>query len=287
MTSTLTLFYTYGLPASGKTTHARDLVKKVPRTVRANLDDIRLMLHEGRWSKSNEKAAVLVQNAMILAALKDGRSVICDDTNLSPRAKDRLANLAQEFGAHLQRINFSDVPLGECIKRDAARGQAGNRSVGEDVIRGMYDRYLKPPKRRSNGNPDACLVDLDGSLCWHNSGRGPFEWTRVGEDDINPMLALVIESLRTKGFKIVIMSGRDAVCRPETEDWLLHNNIQYDNIFMRPEGDTRPDDIVKKELLEQTEHFYNPVLVFDDRQKVVDMWRDQGIECWQLDQGRF
>ena len=76
-----TLHYTVGLPASGKTTWARELCRIKPRTVRANRDDLRQLLHEGRFSGGNEKVVTKVQEAVIRAGLADGRDVVVDDTN--------------------------------------------------------------------------------------------------------------------------------------------------------------------------------------------------------------
>jgi hypothetical protein len=32
---------------------------------------------------------------------------------------------------------------------------------------------------------------------------------------------------------------------------------------------------------------YNPTLVFDDRSRVVEMWRKNGIKCFQVAEGNF
>jgi hypothetical protein len=57
---------------------------------------------------------------------------------------------------------------------------------------------------------------------------------------------------------------------------------------MRKLGDRRDDDIVKFELLEQIyEMGYEPVLVFDDRDRVVKMWRAAGLRCFQVAPGDF
>ena len=281
-----TLTYTYGLPASGKTTFAREAVAKDHSIVRANLDDIRLLLHgpQTKFNKNREKAAVLVQNAMITAALNNGRDVICDDTNLNPTAWQRLHALAGSLH-EVVRKDFSDVPLGECIRRDAARGQAGNRSVGEDVIRGMYDRWLKPPTLPGNEKPHVVVFDIDGTLAHMNGNRSPYEWDKVGEDLPSKM---VVNFAKHCGYPVVVMSGRDGICRPQTEAWLAAHGIDYVQFYMRPVGDMRPDWIIKNELLDQLLENWYPVLAVDDRQQVVDnVWRARGIECWQVAPGRF
>lgn len=286
MTSTPVLRYTYGLPASGKTTYARELVKANSSIVRANLDDIRLLLHgpQTKFSKAREKAAVLMQDAMITAALIEGHDVICDDTNLNPRAQSRLAGIAESVGAELVRQDFSDVPLGECIKRDALRGQAGNRSVGEDVIRGMWDRWLKPAPLAPNGNPECVVFDVDGTLALMGD-RSPYDWARVAVDTINPMVA---EFARSTSRSVVVLSGRDGSCRTQTFNWLILNGISFVELLMRKADDMRPDWVIKNELVDDLLTRWYPVLAVDDRQQVVDnVWRARGIECWQVAPGRF
>ena len=59
-------------------------------------------------------------------------------------------------------------------------------------------------------------------------------------------------------------------------------------LFLRADDDFRPDDIVKKELLEDIkQEGLNPTLAFDDRDQVVKMWRGLGIECFQVREGDF
>jgi hypothetical protein len=127
------------------------------------------------------------------------------------------------------------------------------------------------------------MVDMDGTLA-HMTGRSPFEWHRVGEDKLDQIIANI-----TRHYKyVVIMSGRDEVCRPETEKWLRKHDIRYDSLVMRVANDNRPDEIVKLELYKQhVEPNYSIEFVLDDRNKVVKMWRDNGLKCLQVADGDF
>jgi predicted kinase len=132
-----TLTVTRGLPGSGKTTWAR----QQPGAVRVNRDDLRRMLH-GRYVGASwaERQVTQVQRAAVEALLCAGSNVICDDTNLRGRAVRDLAELAMRCGADVVIRDFTDVPVEECIARDAVRSE-GER-VGEQVIRNMHERYL-------------------------------------------------------------------------------------------------------------------------------------------------
>ena len=125
--------------------------------------------------------------------------------------------------------------------------------------------------------------------------RSPFEWKRVGEDRVDETIAEIVMKLSEVrqprgGFKydVIVMSGRDESCRKDTEDWLIKHNIPYDHLFMRPEGDMRKDNIVKHELFnEHVRDNFDVRFVLDDRQQVVDMWREMGITCLQVAPGDF
>lgn len=131
--------------------------------------------------------------------------------------------------------------------------------------------------------PTAIMVDIDGTLA-HMVNRGPFDWKRVGEDELDEIVASI-----TRHYKhVVIMSGRDSICRSETEKWLAKHDIRYNKLVMRPANDNRPDEIVKWELYEQhVELEYTIEFVLDDRNKVVKMWRENGLKCLQVAEGDF
>lgn len=88
--------------------------------------------------------------------------------------------------------------------------------------------------------------------------------------------------------KVVLCTGRDEFCRDDTVNWLADHDIPYDKLYMRPLGDRRDDSVVKRDLLKQIrEDGYDPVLVFEDRDRVVQMWRDEGLRCLQVAPGNF
>lgn len=283
MTSTPTLHYTRALPGAGKTTLARDFIKKSNKTtVRVNRDDLRMSLFGSYWGKGvNENVVTQVHHDMIRGALSRGDDVFCDDTNLSPQAMSGLTTLAQEFDAKFVCHDMTDVPPWTCIENDLKR----DRQVGAKVIWDMWERYLKPEHPGDPSLPRAILVDVDGTLAIHGN-RGPFEWHRVGEDIVNPVVAEAV-TLFSKDYHILIVSGRDGVCYPETEKWLDDNHIPYDALYMRPESDTRKDAIVKLEILEEIKEDFFPALCIDDRKQVVEAYRYVGLPVWQVNRGDF
>lgn len=303
-----TIHITTGLPASGKTTGARQLLAESGgRMRRVNLDDIRHMLdHTGGervWSKAHEATALDVQDAAVRSALAGGFDVICDNTHLTPGIPKRIKAAAAgqaEFVVH----DFTHVPIDECIRRDALRGDA---SVGETVIRRLADNHAKAikngwrltaewlgdhptvePYEPDPSLPVAVMCDIDGTLALMGD-RGPYDFGRCGDDRINGPVRSALRSFRLmNGDRIVLLSGRGEEYRPHTEAWLADHQVPYDELHMRPAGDVRRDDIVKAELFDaHVRHRYAVRVSLDDRDRVVALWRRMGIPTWQVNYGAF
>jgi len=86
-------------------------------------------------------------------------------------------------------------------------------------------------------------------------------------------------------------TGRMETCRDYTEMWLKAHVQGWSNpnVTMRAKDDTRPDYVIKQEMLDNMLDVDRRrlVAVFDDRQKVVQMWRANNITCYQVDNGNF
>ncbi|AFY95302.1 AAA family ATPase [Chamaesiphon minutus] len=273
----LKLILTKGLPASGKTTWAKEYIQKYPETANLCKDDLRLQLS---GTNKREKRIIKVRDLLTEHYFEQGYSVIWSDTNLNPVHLRRATELAAQYGAELKIQDFTDVPLAECIRRDLVR----SNSVGKQAIEQMYYDYLHAPASpppRDPQLPDCYLVDIDGTLAI-NLSRSPFAWERVGEDGLNPTVAQTIAKLG-RDTDIVLLSGRSSVCYDLTVAWLKEHNINYKDLFMRPADDNRPDDILKSELYYfHIRDRYNVIAVIDDRPKVCRMWRDLGLSVFQV-----
>lgn len=321
------LIITRGLSGSGKTTWAKDFcAADISNRHRVNRDDLRSMLFGGyQHGHEFEVTVTKIQQDSIRTLLRRGHTVVVDDTNLALKHARQFSKIAFEEGAEFDVIDhFLQVPLEECIARDAARDSL--KRVGEKVIRTQYERFgLKrglqpvPPYEPAvdrpgelyvpvEGAPKAILVDLDGTLALMN-GRGPFEWDRVLEDDVNLPIAELVEryqaSFTDRGDRVhvIFMSGRDEVCRKDTLVWLERDaeliidadgfdaDDRVDNgieLYMRPEGDNRRDSVVKLELFDRYIRYnYDVQFVLDDRDQVVEMWRGLGLTCLQVAPGAF
>lgn len=311
-----TLVVVRGLPASGKTTKARAWVAEDPQNrARVNRDDIRAQVHDSVFVRRDddqpgtERIIQAVRDAQITTLLKLGIDVVSDDTNLPSRTVRDLRKLATAAGAGFEVWDLTDVPYDTCMARNAQR--EGRARVPDDRMLDMYQRFVRGKKHPLPlpeepadgpgtvrpytppvGAPTAILVDLDGTAALMGD-RGPFDWARVGDDAVNEPVREAVLAMLARGHKVVFLSGRDEVCRPETLGWLVKHfpetaTLASPELFMRPAGDQRKDSIVKAELFDQhIRDRYRVVAVFDDRQQVVRMWREIGLAVFQVAPGDF
>lgn len=294
-----------GLPASGKTTLARKIAKE-QKAVVVGRDFERFQLFGEWWTgePADEDRVTIAINAKVEAFLLSGQSVIVDNTHIKPRYLKEWANLALRLGADFDVVDVK-TPEAECITRDMKRIRDGERGVGRAVIDRMarqikwtdvkVDNAPVEPYENPVDLPHAIIVDIDGTLA-HMSGRSPYDYTRVHEDTVDEAVADLVYVLSSSedAPSIIVCSGRDDECRDVTEAWLNDNNVPYHSLLMRPtdakdsNGNKLPDRRVKYDLF--NEHIrgkYHVRFVLDDRNQVVDMWRQLGLKCLQVAPGDF
>ena len=282
-----------GLPASGKSTWALEFVHNNSGWVRVNKDDLRAMLHNSSWSKEREEIVLTMRDKIIQEALKNNLQVIVDDTNFAPYHEKRIRDLARQSGADFE-IKFFDVPLEECLKRNAAR--TGKARVPDNVIVDMYKKYIEPTQKENKPfvndptKPKCVVCDLDGTLALMKGKRGPFEFHKVYQDEVNNPVWECLNSMRRAGFNIVFVSGREDSCREATECWLRDKSgfVQNYPLYMRKTKDNRKDSVVKEEIYR--EHVlpnYYVEFVLDDRNQIVDHLRELGLTVFQVAPGNF
>lgn len=288
-----------GIPASGKSTWAKDYVRRNPDWIRVNRDDFRLMLKDEQLceNKIEDMITGLVKHT-IEKSLSKRLNVLVDNTNLKQRYIGEIVD-AFKYQADIDYRVF-DISLDEAIERDNAR----STKVGEVVIKRMHQSYkslldtfdFQPVKKiarsipsySSDPNlPNAAIFDIDGTLA-HMQNRGPFDWDKVDRDAINKIVAEQVDFHRSLGRKILVVSGRDSSCKDLTKEWLDFYGIKFDEIFMRPENDYRKDTIVKREIYKNDiEGKYNVFCVYDDRLQVLDMWYSEGVFTFNVNQGNI
>lgn len=133
----------------------------------------------------------------------------------------------------------------------------------------------------------AVIVDIDGTVA-HRTNRGPFEYDKVLSDEPDKAVIEVVTSLWKSGHEIIYVSAREDWCFDDTYRWLTFNCCPFVNLYMRNSGDLRRDSEVKQEIYETfIKPRYNVLCVLDDRNQVVDMWRELGLKTLQVGYGDF
>lgn len=141
------------------------------------------------------------------------------------------------------------------------------------------------------------IVDIDGTLAdlthrrhWVTSK--PKNWPAfnagVQHDTVIEPVAALVRTLHAAFNTVILCSGRSEDLRAATVAWLKRHDIRWCGLYMRTAGDCRADDIIKSELLDQILlDGFNPEIAFDDRDRVVAMWRRRGLICAQVAEGNF
>lgn len=150
------------------------------------------------------------------------------------------------------------------------------------------------------------IFDLDGTLaliehrrhfveCERDKQDWPAFYAACVDDEPNNPVIDTMDSLSAAGCEVWIFSGRSDEVRPETIKWLYEHTRFYRRelegpmLTMRPAGDYTPDDKLKKQWLDGMlqEDRERLVAVFEDRDRMVRMWRENGVACFQVAPGEF
>lgn len=296
-----------GIQASGKSTWAKAWVKEDPEhRVRFNNDDIRNMLGE-YWVPSREGMVTELKRSFACEATRKGYDIVVDNMNLNPKEVKwwedviSVANSTTDFHYELEFKDFF-ISVEECIRRDAMREQP----MGAKVIKDTWRRYqafiIKENIKKSLENkvkyvaglPTAIIADMDGTLSLNTTGR-PFYGDGAAEGMLTDIEnGAVVASIRAMcdgiDAELIVLTGREDTpeIRKATYNWLDEHYLLPDKLLMRPKGDYSPAQECKRAIYKKyIEGNYNVLAVFDDSQKCVDMWREEGLTCFQPNDGKF
>lgn len=312
----MNIIVTTGCVASGKSTWAKKFIEDNPNYVRFSRDDVRAMLNGGNpWShfrsgnnelvNNVENTVTDIQHTFVVSNLKRGRDIIIDETNVGGRTFNNVSRLLSkhDFYVVLEEKPFY-IELETALKRDRER----TPSTGDDIVKKFFQKLggdnfknYKPKRREffelpilnkdieikgydtfNWGIEGVVITDLDGTLFLFGD-KNPYD-RDFENDEINYSVLNVI-----KYKDVIFVSGRLEKYRNQTELALVralgHTGWK---LFMRQDGDMRNDVIVKYEIYRDKIHGkYKVDFVFDDRRKVVNMWRKQGLKCFQVADGEF
>lgn len=145
------------------------------------------------------------------------------------------------------------------------------------------------------------VVDLDGTLCdcghrehWARAGEWDSFHSELSGDKPNEAVREVLYAWDAMGqdHEVIAITGRNERYSLMTEEWLEENLIPLDVILMRPDNNFQSDHELKPALLSEwleREGLLqeNVAFILEDRDKVVEAWRNCGYKCWQVAPGGY
>lgn len=261
------------------------------------------------WVPSRENYISDIEKGAVIAALEHDMIPIIDATNLNPKTIEKWKKIAEEYNAEIEWIEVVE-PYKVALQRDSNPNR--KRPVGKKVLRNFYMKYyphliapMSDDRKMiefTTSKKKAIIVDIDGTIALRNN-RSPFDYEKVYEDRVDHRLGHLLRNLicECSEYEVFFVTGRENIgnCYEFTKKWLNDNIyplqghdgfLPVDNwkLFMRGEGDHRSDEITKKEIYENhIAPWYDVVCVFEDRNRVVKMWRDLGLLVAQVYDGDF
>lgn len=286
------------IPACGKTTYALNNLKWY---LHINKDCLR-----SDHPNLSEKEISLLQNERILQAAKDWLSIVVDNTHCNPKSLNKTISL-------LRKAGYEDIEVIDVFDK-LIQSFGSLKEAFLNCLERNYSREKRVPVSVLYSMAYQCGYDV-AELKWHPVMIVDLDWTLFNSDErhevcrkedgkldyskyfLDEMLDLdkpvtqlvnLINNL-SSNYKVVIVSGRNNICEDKTLDMLP---IGYNAVFMRNHFDYREDQIVKQDILNLIKPFIdiNNTIVFDDRKRVIDMWRENWLyvfNCCQKENNDF
>jgi predicted secreted acid phosphatase len=139
------------------------------------------------------------------------------------------------------------------------------------------------------------IFDIDGTLAdvserIHHLKKKPKDWDAffggMAQDRAIHSMVWLCNLLYASGVQIILCSGRNEQHHAETVKWLAEKGVQYHDLLLRKDKDHRSDTVVKREMLAGIDKS-RIAFVVEDRSRVVEMWRSEGLVCLQCAPGEF
>lgn len=239
-------------------------------------------------------------------------NIVVDRMNFNKKQRERYLEPARKAG-YKTKIIVLHVPKETCFSRCTKREghpTIQDAETAKKAIHFFFKSYEKVEDNEADeverlGWKDTkeatkCIVcDLDGTMAniehrlYHVRDTTKPNWKGFFEDmvldGVNRWCDEIITQLSDK-YPIVYATGRPADYWLQTSEWLSENGLTPagSRLFMREAGDFRKDSVIKQNILDfEIKTRYDILFVIDDRQQVVDMWRDNGYTVLQCAKGDF
>jgi predicted kinase len=133
------------MSGSGKSTYGNNLCKEDSSFIHLNRDNLRFTLFgvdgwdEYKFTKDREEFVTEAFQALVICAAVSGKNIVCSDTNLNPRFRNKLIAFIKGAGYTVEIKEF-DVSLRELLERNKHRGVY---KLPEDVILKQHEQWLE------------------------------------------------------------------------------------------------------------------------------------------------
>jgi phosphoglycolate phosphatase-like HAD superfamily hydrolase len=148
---------------------------------------------------------------------------------------------------------------------------------------------------QSTTTEEIVIFDIDGTLAdvserIHHVRKKPKNWNAffqgMAQDKAIHSMVRLCNLLYASGIRIILCSGRSEEHRAETVRWLAEKGVNYHELILRRDGYRRTDAVVKREMLAGLDRS-KILFAVEDRSRVVEMWRSEGLVCLQCAPGEF
>lgn len=280
---------TVGPSACGKSSWAEQFLQENQGYINLERDNIRFNLFcDGKrdwtrykFNKKNEALVTEEHDKLLDYAITYGYNLILSDTLLNETYRNNMVDKLEAEGYLVELKDDWDIPSFETLlkRNDQREGGISSKILWDQWLRYLdykgYKKYIP-----DESLPKAIICDIDGTVASMQGIRKPYEWSKVIYDEPIQQVVDIVKGLHSQGYKIVFMSGRDGCCMDETLAWLydIFDRMEFD-LYMRSEGDSRKDYIIKRELFDNhiVPH-YNVQMAIDDRHSIVELWEQLGIK---------
>jgi len=246
-----------GIPASGKSTWAKEYVLQNKDAVRINNDDMQMSLWNVQFRDSSKASRQLkdIRELLINYHMKEGVDIVLDNTNLPEAQVDAYKEMVTNHNLctpkHMYKVvvkDFRDVPLSVCLKRNRMR----DNPVPEEVIFRMYYGHVKgviSKPEQDKTLPKGIIIDIDGTIA-EMGKRSPYDHTKYFEDTVIEDVLATVKASVAAGAYPIFLTGRDEAGRDITVKWLEEKagfkKGTY-TLLMRKVGDKRKAQVFKEE----------------------------------------
>lgn len=282
-----------GPPCTGKTTWTKGLYMEFDKGPAIwEQKDLTWKLNEkGKYDITTLDTLTEAEYNFIRYQIDNGLTVFIDATNCNPSRVKAIQELGRELDCEVVIKTFY-LPYDTVISRNKNRRNDRANYVPREAITAFYKQYYlesfrdeMKDKRKirevESDLPNCIICDLDVTLAMH-MGRGPLDYDELMTDKVDPRLRDILKTYMCNfDTQVIFITGRTDSARDLTIQWLKSKEVNLGSnwrLFTRPNHCFVPGEEFKLDIYNKhIKNKYNVICVFEDSNKCVNMFREQGL----------